>query len=378
LSRPLRILQLIESASGGSGLNATDLSQALAKQGHDVHLVFSPKRSDEGFLEQVRLLQAAGGTATEFPMEREVGRDDARAVRAFRRLLRAEGPFDVVHLQSSKAGAIGRLAKPGFRHVTVYTPHLFRTASPGLGRAAKLIYGAIERFLDRFSDATICVSEYERKHALSIGLPARKLHTIYNGLVPPPIGDRQARRAELGYAPTDVVVGFVGRLMPQKAPAHLVEAFKRLKDAPAAKLLMLGDGPLRAEAEAAAQPIKDRVTWLGPAKGTDWMAAMDILAMPSVAEGFSYVLLEAAANNLAILATDVGGNGEFVKSGETGLLVPSGDVEAYAAALQSLVDSPDLRERLSGAAKASLRDFTPEVMVEKTLALYRSLLEKRG
>lgn len=180
-----------------------------------------------------------------------------------------------------------------------------------------------------------------------------------------------------------LVVGAVGRMQAVKDPLNLVDAFLRLRelrpaDWPRLRLAMLGGGPLLeaararlAEAGAAGQ------AWLPGDRGdvAALLPQFDVFALPSQAEGISNTLLEAMACGCAPVATDVGGNPELVQSGEggNGLLVPSCDSGALAAALARLVGDAPLRARLAEASLARARaEFSLDTMVSAYGALYAS------
>jgi glycosyltransferase involved in cell wall biosynthesis len=111
---------------------------------------------------------------------------------------------------------------------------------------------------------------------------------------------------------------------------------------------------------------------------TDLLPAFDVFAQPSLSEGLSIALLEASATGLAIVATDVGGNREIVGDGETGLLVPSGDVDALTAALDRMLSGADLRARFgAAAAEWAERNASISAMREAYDRFYRDALATR-
>lgn len=178
-----------------------------------------------------------------------------------------------------------------------------------------------------------------------------------------------------------LVIGAVGRMQAVKDPLNLVDAFLRLRELrpvewPRLRLAMLGGGPLLeaarqrlAEAGAAGQ------AWL-PGDRSDvahLLPQVDIFALPSQAEGISNTLLEAMACGCVPVATAVGGNPELIEPESNGLLVPSQDSGALAAALARLVNEPALRQRLADAALARVRaQFSLDGMIAAYGALYAS------
>ncbi|MFN3860970.1 MAG: TIGR03088 family PEP-CTERM/XrtA system glycosyltransferase [Roseateles sp.] len=213
-----------------------------------------------------------------------------------------------------------------------------------------------------------------------VGFAPQRVLRICNGVdtqrfqpsdTPPP--DWPFRRGE------HLVVGAVGRMQAVKDPLNLVDAFLKLRtlcqaEAPRLRLVMLGGGALL---EAARQRLAEagaaEQAWL-PGDRSDVAALLphvDIFALPSQAEGISNTLLEAMACGCAAVATDVGGNPELVEDGVNGLLVPSQDSAALAAALVRLVREPALRARLAAAGLSRVRaQFSLNGMVAAYAALY--------
>jgi glycosyltransferase involved in cell wall biosynthesis len=309
-------------------------------------------------------------------MKRETGAHDFRDALSFRKILKSNGPFDIVHLQSSKAGAIGRLAGIGMRHKTLYTPHMFRTMGPGLSKKGYTVFSRIEKVLDRLSAKTICVSEAERDHARSLGIPDHKLAVVYNGIRSRPFGDRQDLRRRLGVSSETVVLGTVCRLAPQKAPVHLVKSFLAVESPIPHHLVIVGDGELMEETKEAAQG-DPRITFLGQADGWSWLAAFDIFVLASHSEGFAYTPIEAAANGLAMIVTDTGGNSELITDQVNGLVVPVGDQAKLSQAMKELVESPELRNRLGKAALIRADEFKVETMAARISQIYENVVTSR-
>lgn len=155
---------------------------------------------------------------------------------------------------------------------------------------------------------------------------------------------------------------FVGRLVPKKGLAHLLRAFPAvLRRVPNAELVIVGDGPLRAEMETLAQQLDVDATFTGvqpPADILDHMRAAALLAAPSVvtasgdAEGLPITIMEALACGLPVVASPSGGSADGVRHGETGLVVPPGNEEALGEAIASLLLDDARRARMSTAARA--------------------------
>jgi sugar transferase (PEP-CTERM/EpsH1 system associated) len=215
-----------------------------------------------------------------------------------------------------------------------------------------------------------------------VGVPPRRIAQIYNGV------DQQrfaapARRmaiADSPFAGDDLcLIGTVGRMQTVKAQPLLAQAFVRaLQLRPAlratARLLLIGDGPLRAECEAvlAAGGCRD-LAWL-PGERSDvpaLMQGMDLFVLPSLAEGISNTVLEAMACGLPVVATAVGGNADLVADGMSGQIVAAGDVEALARTLVDWSgDAPRRRQAGQAGRRIVEQRFSLTAMVDAYQAVY--------
>jgi len=224
-----------------------------------------------------------------------------------------------------------------------------------------------------------------------VGVPTSRVQRICNGVdtaryLPAP-GGRALLEGSPFNDPDLFVVGTVGRMQTVKAQPLLAQAFvQALALAPAlrtrARLVLVGDGPLRAEVQQVLQAggVAD-LAWL-PGDRSDvpaLMQALDLFVLPSVAEGISNTILEAMASGLPVLASAVGGNAELVLPGETGELLPAGDVPALAAALVRMAQAPALATAMGHAGRQRVEaEFSLDGMVRRYRDLYRDQLARRG
>jgi sugar transferase (PEP-CTERM/EpsH1 system associated) len=225
-----------------------------------------------------------------------------------------------------------------------------------------------------------------------VGIAPTRIVQIYNGVDadrfrPPPAGARD--RASMPFDAAEYVVfGTIGRMQTVKHQILLARAFvDLLTQAPSlrtrARLAMIGDGPLRADAMAilATAGLSD-LAWL-PGERRDvaeLLRALDVFVLPSLAEGVSNTILEAMATGLPVIATAVGGNPELVDDGRTGRVVPPDDVAAMASAMRQLVEDAGLRLAMGRSARAEVEQrFSLQAMVQAYRTVYdQGLMQGRG
>jgi len=192
-------------------------------------------------------------------------------------------------------------------------------------------------------------------------VPQKKIVVIPNALDPEDFAGLE-RPAEASETP----IGFLGRLDPIKRVPDLVEA---LRDIPRAHLHIFGEGPERAEIERTAVRLglTRRLTMHGAVpRPQDALSKIRLLILPSAAEGFGLVLIEAMAAGIPVVATDVPGIRDVVQDGVTGLLVPSAQPQRLADAINRLIADPLLRNRLIEAGSADVRErFTWDMVLPK-------------
>lgn len=361
----MRILQVIEPSGGGSGRHVVDLSEALIGAGHQVALVYSPLRAEPRFETEVAALPLAA--LERLPLRREIGLWDFAALRALNRLIARLGPFEILHGHSAKAGALARLAHaPGAARV--YTPHAL--AMMGAAGLAKIAAGVVEFGLARArTDAVVAVSTEEAAVARRWGFTKDRLHIVPNGLARAPHRDRAVARQLMDVPDSALIVGFVGRLSPQKDPMRFARAVRLARQGdPRVLGVVIGGGPLAA---AVAETGGEAVRSIGEADARRLMAGFDLFVMTSRYEADAYALIEAAALGLPIVTTNVGGTDRLLACGArldrvAADIAPERLAEAMLAALR--------RPPRLGSAPA-----TPSAaeMAAQTLEVYRQAFRRR-
>ena len=292
------------------------------------------------------------------------------------RLMRRFKP-DVVHTWMFTANAYGRVAArwAGAPVVIASERNVDRWKS------------GLHRLIDRrLAGRTACVLANSQGVAAFYrrqGIEADKVRVIYNGIATTECreGDSTAVRRELGLPETARVVGFIGRLAPQKRVKDLIWAadlLKVIRDD--VYLLVVGDGPQRERLVQFARDVEilDRVRFLGHRPDVPrLLQAIDVLWLASDFEGMPNVVLEAMAAEVPVVATDIPGTNELVVDGETGFLVPVGDRAAFARQTRKLIEDPRLARRMGAAGRERVVEgFSVDRMIREHAQLYRELTSR--
>ncbi len=253
------------------------------------------------------------------------------------------------------------------------------------GRHAGLYDALLEPVLTAMTHRVIGVCEAVRRSQVArLPWASGRCVTVLNGIAgADPAATRDATRTALGLAAGELAILTVASLTPAKAQHVLVQAFAlTARQAPGARLLIAGDGPLRGALEAQVRELglAPRVRFLGVRDDVrDLLAAADLYTLSSVREGLSMSILEAMRAARACVVTDVGGNAEAVAEGVNGLVVPASDPDALGAALVAALSDRGRLEAWGAAARRRWETmFTADHMVRETEALYRSALRSAG
>jgi glycosyltransferase involved in cell wall biosynthesis len=291
-----------------------------------------------------------------------------RAIAGMRAIGRAarEHKIELVNAQSLRMTALAGWA----RRLRLYRAGLVAT-----------IHNVADRANDRFTkpillglpDALVFASRFERARLAEVW-GGEHGEVIYSGVdLPAPGSLEPLDLSTLHGVPRDArVLGFVGRLSPEKAVGDAIAALPRLPDD--VVLCIVGEGPeegaLRAETRR--RGLEKRVVFAGFSREVErYLASFVGLVLPSRREALPVVLREAAAIGLPVVAADVGGVREIVVPRETGLLYPSGDVDGLVRAIRSLLDDPSRAATMGCAARERVaRMFDPKQWVDETEALF--------
>jgi len=292
------------------------------------------------------------------------------AARALRRLLRG-GSVDIVHANEAHALTAAWLARAHKRAPLVAARRVTFPLSRG--------YISLARY--RAAARIIAISQAVRERLLAARLDPQCITVVADGVeIPPRTSDEQRRsaRARWGFTPREQVLALVAPFTAEKGHALLLDAFSALRrDAPQARLLLAGDGPLSPalEAQARAANFADEVRFAGFVEDVDAVyAAADLFVFPSLSEGAGTSLLSAMAHALPVAALASGGIKEIIDDGSNGLLVQETEPAALAGATASLLTDRARAHRLGEAARETVSaKFSADRMVDATLTVFESL-----
>lgn len=364
----LRIVQVITRyVRGGAQQVVQRLLDRLPADAFEQKLVCGPEAAPAGAIVVPELV-------------REIRpRSDAAALVRLTRIFAKERP-EVVHAHTYKAGVLASMAgRIAGTPAVVFTPHghIFSRGAniPGVPGGLKLeVLRWVTRIAQGCADRITALSDLDLEQQVRLRLSAAsKYAVVRNGIDV----DRFARpRVRLFEGAP--VIGAVGRYSEEKGHRYLIEAMAELRRTlPRARLVLVGYGALEGElrGRSASLGLDGIVTFAGERDSAEVLPAFDVFVQPSLYESQGLAILEAMAAGVPVVATAVGGVGDVVQDGETGLLVPAADPGALARAIVRLSESSALGTALAERASRRVREhFSSEKMVDSYARLYRDLL----
>ncbi len=290
------------------------------------------------------------------------------------RKLMQERNYDIVHAHDPHALTLAWLAKAHRRCVLIVQRRVANPLSRGPFALAR--YRAAKRIF--------AVSKFIAESVTRSGIPANQVDVIYEGTkLPDPttVGERTSSRDRFKVAATETLLGCVGYLLPEKGQEVLIRAMPAIvKDFPACRLLLAGDGPSRPALEKLTRDLNlaRSVIFAGFIERIATVYhALDIFLFPSLAEPLGTSMLAAMSYGLPVVGVASGGVPEIVASEKNGLLVPSSDPAAFVSCVGRLMRDREESARFGAAARATIAEkFTDDLMVENTLARYQALTGK--
>jgi N-acetyl-alpha-D-glucosaminyl L-malate synthase BshA len=369
---------------GGSGVVATELGIELASNGHEVHFIT--------YSQPFRLTGREHGIfyhevpVSNYPLFEYPPYDLALATRMSE--VAAYYQLDLLHVHYAIPHSISAylarqmLAEKNRRLPFVTTLHGTDITLVGLDHS----YLPITRFGIDQSDGVTAISHYLREQTVQQFKVKREIEVIPNFVncdVYTPLSDEIRAAGRSQYAePGEKILIHLSNFRPVKRAVDAVEVFSRVAEQVPARLLMVGDGPDRSQAEwlARRKNIQERVHFLGKqASVNDLLPLADLMLMPSEMESFGLVALEAMACKVPTIATAVGGIPELIEDGLNGRLFPVGEVEAMAAAAIDLLgDNAKHAAMAEAGRKTAQQRFCASKIIPLYEGYYERVLERAG
>jgi glycosyltransferase involved in cell wall biosynthesis len=267
--------------------------------------------------------------------------------------------FDLVHTHGYRCDVLGIIMAKLTGLPVVSTCHGFISNDLNLK-----FYNTVDRFLLRYADRVMAVSEGIKTDLLSNGIKESRTTLIQNaveqnGNKEQLTQNRRAKRRLFNIEEKEFVIGYIGRLSEEKGIKYLLEAHTLLtKEGAPIKMLIIGDGSQRKELEKSAKKSGNggSVIFAGFQNDVeDWLPAMDVFVLPSLTEGTPMSLLEAMAGGIPVVASSVGGVPQVIESGKNGILVSPGKSEEIKKAVLALYSNETLRKSLASEAEKSIK-----------------------
>ena len=391
--RKIRVLRIINRFNlGGPTYNATFLTAFLDDK-FETKLIGGKHEEHEG--DSTFILDKYN---VSFELVDELQRDvnfsqDRKAYKKIRKIIQEFKP-DIVHTHASKSGFIGRLAASKEKvPVIVHTfhGHVFHSY---FGKTKTSIYKSIERRMAKKSDAVITISKKQKEEICNeFGIvKPDKARIIPLGFDLSKFRENQVElrtefRSKFEIGEKDLAIGIIGRLAPIKNHMLLINsAFEIAKDSDQnLKIVIIGDGQLRIDLETTCNELNKTLGYKA-FLFTSWiknielaLAGLEIVALSSLNEGTPVSLIEAQAAGVPVISTNVGGVRDIVLNGETGIIVDSFEVNKYAESLKMLVESKEIRLKMSQNGWNHVREeFSYTRLCFDVANLYNELLKKKG
>jgi glycosyltransferase involved in cell wall biosynthesis len=372
-ARSLKIMHILRAPLGGLFRHVVDVARGQAERGHRIGLIVDSTTG--GPQADAALAELAPHLALglqRVAIARELGPSDIRALRLVSRNIALAAP-DVLHGHGAKGAALSRLTLSAPSAIRVYTPHggslVYRP-----GTVAGGFYRTLEWLLKWRTDLFLFESTYVAGlFRAEIGRPPAMVRVVHNG-----VSDAEFEPIAPNADATDIVC--LGELRPVKAFDVLIEALALLKaSGRRVSATIVGEGPQGADLKALAErlDVADLVRFVGYRPAREAFAMGRILVIPSRAESLPYVVLEAIAAGLPVIATRVGGIPEIFGPQTKHLICPD-DIGVLVGAIRAALDSPGKVRRVMQQVKARVhQEFSLAAMVEGGLTAYREAMALR-
>ena len=369
-SNQIHVIHCFRSPVGGLFRHVCDQVKGQVKHGLNVGIICdSSTGGSQADSSLANLEQHCSLGIHRVPMSRGLSLTDIQVLRTLTKIYKEKKP-DIIHSHGSKGGAYGRLLAKRFSAKSIYTPHggslHYSSKTP-----AGIIYLALERILKRLTDGLIFESQYSSDtYSRKIGSFPCPNRVIHNGL-------RETEFVSIGDVKPSNDFVFVGELRKLKGLDVLLQAVSQLRAQQKVSVLIFGAGPDADffKDQIHKMGISDAITFLPPIfPSTKAFEQAHCIVIPSLAESFPYIVLEATAAKIPILTTNVGGIpeifGPYAKH-----LIPPNNPDALASAMQRVIEEPQSAKQLAEVLQIHVKSrFGIETMVHETIEFYRQIL----
>jgi glycosyltransferase involved in cell wall biosynthesis len=375
--KKIRVLHLIHSVCHG-GIESALINWVthFDRDRFEIHVacLAHDRNREEPFLLAASI---AGFPVVQVPWSR--WKPFIRAARAVAQFVR-ERDIDIVHTHAYYGDAVGALAARFTRVKTVATVYVW-----GKYELHRQIMHLIDWTALRFVDKVTAHCEDTRRKTIKLGFSAQKVSTLITGFPvkhePPTPAERLELRRSMGIGDDEFLLVNVARIHPEKAHDQLLASFGKIRHAhPTARLWISGVGSEALERDLLALRkrlgLDDCAEFIGFRQDL-WpmLDAADMMVHPSHVEGVPMALQYGMAAGLPIVASDVGGVSEIIKTGRTGMLIPENDTDGFAKCVSSLLDDRSFAAQLGEQARRFVQtDYSIETAVRRVEQTYREVL----
>lgn len=374
----IKVLHITQATIGGTLEYLKLFFNHINKDEYEVYLAcpsYGPMKKE---------IEDMGVKVYPLEMTREISlKDDLNSFMEMKKLIKGVNP-DIVHLHSSKAGVLGKIASYLNKIPCIYNAHGW-SFSMNVSDKKKKVYSLIEKYTSLFCDKIVNISEYEHNLAKQYNIASdKKMITIHNGIdiekYEKSNYSRKDTLEELGIPQECFIVGMVARISEQKDPIKFIEIAKEVCSViENAYFVLVGDGELREQVNKliTKYDLKDRVKITGWVNDVNkYISAFDIGILTSRWEGFGLVLTEYMAAKKPIIASNIGGIPELIEDNYNGILVDINDTDKFIKSIIELKYNSTLKHKYVENSSCILENkFNIKTVVERHNKLYRKLLK---
>lgn len=360
-------------AGGGPEKTIFTSPQFINKNEFNMIIVYIRKMTDKTFL--------IGDKVKDFDIIYHEVEDriqiDIKSLLAIRKLLYSY-KIDILHSHGFKSDFYAWFLRKTYRVKLVTTAHGWNPTT-----LRERLFFSFDKMILRYFDSIVVVNERQKDHLISKGIPKEKIIVVHNAIDTNKFRTNPARISRsptIDFCKDSFVIGYIGRLSQEKGVDKLINSvFLLTNNHKNIRLFIIGDGPERSSLEAYSKKLglQEYVVFIGYIKDIENIYMnLDLLVLPSLTEGLPNVVLEALSFGVPVVATNVGGLPEIIKSGSNGLLVDPGDVIAISEAIGTLILNDNLREKFILEGRKTVCDkYSFKQRMKKIENVYREVMK---